>query len=206
LTLAGLYALLQTSVDITIVGQISALDHRQAITDLQPLTILLVDIDQPTGPDLSMLARLRYSYPTLPLAVSTLFADYVLLRTLIAYPIQAYLTKDLSAEQFLSALFIIAAGGTFFSQAAIAQLQPMARNDKTDCPTARLTLREQDLFHLLCQGASFRTIAQQLHLREQTVRNYASVLYEKLAVRSKGELIAQYGQRVENEWECSKKV
>lgn len=191
-TFAGLYALLQTSIDITVIGQISALDQRQAGTDWQPPTILLVDVDQPTGPDLSMLARLRHRCPTLPLAVSTLFANNALLRTLIAYPIQAYLTKDLSAEQFLSALFIIAAGGTFFSQTAIAQLQPMTGDDKANCPIATLTLREQDLFRLLCQGASFRTIAHQLHLSEQSARNYASQIYQKLDVASKSELMARY--------------
>jgi DNA-binding NarL/FixJ family response regulator len=117
-----------------------------------------------------------------------------LLRTLIAYPIQAYLTKDLSGEQFLTALFIIAAGGTFFSPTAMAQLQKSTTDNEVDCPTATLTQREQDLFHLLCQGTSFRTIANQLHLSEQSARNYASQIYQKLGVASKSELMARYRQ------------
>ena len=193
LTLAALCALLQNSTEITVIGQISAPEQIPAPTLQQP-TLLLIDVDQPTGPDLSVVALIRHTYPVLPLAVSTLFVHHSILHTLLGYSIQAYLTKDLSPQQFIDGLKVVAAGGSFFSPTAMAQLQHDVSVGKAICTQTKLTPREQDLFHLLCRGASFRTIANQLHLSEQTVRNYASVLYEKLGVGSKGELMAQYGQ------------
>jgi len=191
LTLAALCALLQNSTEITVVGQISAPEQIPATTLQQP-TMLLIDVDQPTGPDLSVVALIRHTYPILPLAVSTLFADHFILYTLLGYSIQAYLTKDLSPQQFINGLKIVASGGSFFSPTAMAQLQQGTSAAKAVCSQTKLTRREQELFHFLCRGASFRTIANQLHLSEQTLRNYASLLYEKLGVRSKGELMAQY--------------
>lgn len=193
-TLAALSALLQTSTEITVIGQVNTVEETQAVTGLQPPITLLVDIDQPTGPNLSIVAHLRHHCPTLPLAISTLFVDPKLLYALLPYSIQAYLTKDLSLQQFFQGLKIAASGGSFFSPTAMAQLRQDSSGNNVDCSQAKLTVREQDLFNFLCQGASFRAIANQLHLSEQTVRNYASLLYEKLGVRSKGELMAQHAQ------------
>ncbi len=196
LILATLSALLQQFEHVTVLGQASTGAQAQASLTLQTSTLLLVDIDQPDGPDLSAVTLLRRTYASLPIVVSTLFVDATLLHTLINYSIQAYLTKDLSPQQFLRALEIVAAGGSFVSPTLITKLYKTVGHSETGYPTENLTLREQELFNLLCQGNSLRTIANYLHLSEQTVRNYASVLYGKLGVRSKGELIAQHGPQI----------
>ena len=192
LTLAALSALLQNSAEITVIGQIGIPEQIPATVLQQPMLILL-DIDQPTGPDLSIVAPIRHTYPVLPLAISTLFVDHSILYTLLGYSVQAYLTKDLSPQQFIDGLKTVASGGSFFSPTAMAQLQQDGHQKKATLLQAKLTLREQELFHLLCKGISFRAIANQLHLSEQTARNYASQIYEKLGITSKSELIARYG-------------
>lgn len=55
-----------------------------------------------------------------------------------------------------------------------------------------LTNREKEMFVLLLEGYSMREIAERLHIGGQTVRNYASQIYEKLEVSSKTELIIKY--------------
>ncbi len=56
----------------------------------------------------------------------------------------------------------------------------------------RLTAREKAVLALLLQGFSSREIAKTLHLGEQTVRNYASIIYHKVEVNSQAKLIAKY--------------
>jgi DNA-binding NarL/FixJ family response regulator len=54
-----------------------------------------------------------------------------------------------------------------------------------------LSVRAQQLLKLLAQGLSNRAIAQELGLREATVKTYLHELYEALGVRSRTAAIAQ---------------
>jgi DNA-binding NarL/FixJ family response regulator len=58
--------------------------------------------------------------------------------------------------------------------------------------TPALTGREQATLHLLTKGFSNRNIAAQLGITEGTVKMHVSHLFDKLAVRSRAELIAQF--------------
>ena len=49
----------------------------------------------------------------------------------------------------------------------------------------QLTDRERELVRLVGEGATNRTIAQQLHLAEGTVRNYLSTAMTKLDARNR---------------------
>lgn len=53
---------------------------------------------------------------------------------------------------------------------------------------AGLTSRQRRLVRTLLAGATNREIAEQLGLREQTVKSQLSVIYGKLGVRSRLEL------------------
>lgn len=52
-----------------------------------------------------------------------------------------------------------------------------------------LTPRERQILTLIAQGKDNQTIAQELALAEQTVRNYASVIYDKIGVSSRVEAV-----------------
>ena len=51
-----------------------------------------------------------------------------------------------------------------------------------------LTPRERQILASLVQGNTTREIANSYGLGRQTVKNYATVIYEKLGVRGRGQL------------------
>jgi DNA-binding CsgD family transcriptional regulator len=53
-----------------------------------------------------------------------------------------------------------------------------------------LTPRERQILESLVQGNTTREIADSYGLGRQTVKNYATVIYEKLGVRGRGQLLA----------------
>ena len=53
---------------------------------------------------------------------------------------------------------------------------------------SRLTQREAEVVRLLTEGMSTREISHTLRVTEHTIRNYLSVIYEKLGVSSRVEL------------------
>ncbi|MGE0816286.1 MAG: LuxR C-terminal-related transcriptional regulator [Vicinamibacterales bacterium] len=57
-----------------------------------------------------------------------------------------------------------------------------------------LTVRERQLVRVLQAGSTNREIAERLGLREQTVRNRLSVIYAKLGVRNRLDLVLRSRQ------------
>lgn len=51
-----------------------------------------------------------------------------------------------------------------------------------------LTALEREVAVLVAQGYTNREIAEQLHLAEQTVRNYLSAIYQKVGVKNRAGL------------------
>jgi two-component system, NarL family, nitrate/nitrite response regulator NarL len=52
-----------------------------------------------------------------------------------------------------------------------------------------LTHRERQIVRILVSGATNREIANRLGLREQTIKNQLSTIYDKLGVRNRLELV-----------------
>jgi DNA-binding NarL/FixJ family response regulator len=52
-----------------------------------------------------------------------------------------------------------------------------------------LTHREEEVVHLVADGLKNREIAQQLKVKEHSIRNYIYRIFEKLGVSSRVELI-----------------
>jgi DNA-binding NarL/FixJ family response regulator len=69
----------------------------------------------------------------------------------------------------------------------LTQLKPL-RLIKPGGGMGRLTQRETEVVRLLTDGMSTREISKKLRVSEHTIRNYLSVIYEKLGVSSRVEL------------------
>jgi len=69
----------------------------------------------------------------------------------------------------------------------LTQLKPL-RLIKPGGGMGRLTQRETEVVRLLTDGMSTRDISHTLRVSEHTIRNYLSVVYEKLGVSSRVEL------------------
>ena len=67
------------------------------------------------------------------------------------------------------------------------------QNDKSNKAIAKLaevlTKREREIFSLLAIGYENDMISRELCLSEQTVRNYVSLIYDKLGVKDRFEII-----------------
>ena len=65
---------------------------------------------------------------------------------------------------------------------------------KASADTVRLTRRERELLAEIVEGRTNRAIAQKFGVREQTVRNQLTVLFDKFGVSTRLEL-AMYAVR-----------
>ncbi len=72
------------------------------------------------------------------------------------------------------------------------------QGDEGALPLAVLTRREEQVMELLAEGLSNKEIARKLFLQPQTVKNYAHIVFEKLDVHSRLDLmrLLRSGRRV----------
>ncbi|MCQ1529641.1 helix-turn-helix domain-containing protein [Lutispora saccharofermentans] len=87
-----------------------------------------------------------------------------------------YLSMLLKSHVFLSALYEIA---------------PSKQNDAIDSLTimGKLTVRESEIVALLLKGRTYKMVADELHLSENTVKTHIKNIYSKLNIQSKAELV-----------------
>jgi DNA-binding NarL/FixJ family response regulator len=80
---------------------------------------------------------------------------------------------------------------------ALTRTKPMQLNNPDGMPL--LTRREEEVVHLVADGLKNREIAEQLRVKEHSVRNYIYRIFEKLGVSSRVELILYaFSQRDHN--------
>lgn len=93
-----------------------------------------------------------------------------------------------SSAAVLAALEAVAAGGIWFSVPVRAGA--MAAEPGDSRPGPPLTPRELQVLRLLADGGSNKGIARAMSVSERTVRFHLGNIYEKLALDTRGELVA----------------
>ncbi|HEX3753399.1 MAG TPA: response regulator transcription factor [Streptosporangiaceae bacterium] len=166
----GVRDFLETQPDIRVVGEAgtasAALDR---IPVLRP-DVAILDLRLPDGDGVSVCRQIRSRWPEIAcLMLSTTETDRALSDAMLAGA-AGWVLKQIRGTDLIGS--VRAAAG---------------RPD----PLAGLTGPERDLLELIGQGLTNRQIAQQLHLAEKTVKNYASVLFTKLGVRRRAQAAAR---------------
>ncbi len=104
-------------------------------------------------------------------------AFFIVFITLMILPIlHKYLLKLLKNHIFLS---------TFYEMESVTQ----NKNMSYIVETGKLTQRESEITELLLKGRTYKMIAQELFLSENTVKTHIKNIYSKLQIKSKVELI-----------------
>jgi len=188
---AGIRGALEKAADMVVVGE--AAHGEEALRLIVALTpdVAILDCRLPGLTGIEVAAQIIARHlPTRVVALSA-FAEEQYIYGMLQAGVQCYLLKEEPLEAVVAAVRAVAQGQHWYSQRIMAQITNRALGEPVEqLHATKLTARERAVLQRLAQGWSNEQIAQDLCLGEQTIKNYVTSLYTKLAVHSRAEAVA----------------
>jgi len=142
--------------------------------------VLLVDYRLPDRVGTELLRELRRSGDTTPAVLMTANAESGLNEIAREAGAQGTSMKTGRSDELLTALRLVAAGGTAFD----------GRHPRRPVGLAALSSREREVLRLVAEGATNREIADRLEVGAETVKTVVTRVFTKLGVRKRAEAVA----------------
>jgi DNA-binding NarL/FixJ family response regulator len=174
--------------DIEVVGV--AFNGQEAIdlvTKEQP-DVILMDIRMSTMNGVESTRIIKEKFPATRVLMLTTVDDDEYIAEALRIGAAGYLLKDIPASELITAVRAVYEGGVMISPKMVVKLVEKrtnpVQNENNLIPSwlKELSNREKEILSLMAQGLDNKDIAKRLYLVEQTVRNYASVIYCKMGV------------------------
>lgn len=187
---SGIRATLAVHTDLRVVAEAETGQQAVDLCAAERPGVLLLDLGMP-GPKPSRIVRdVRKISPATRVLVLTAHDEDTYIRQLMRVGIAGYLLKEEAAENVVRAIRSIHAGGAWFSQGIADKfLRWRFGHGQEEGEDVSLTRREKEVLRLIARGWDNARIATRLSLAEQTVRNYASAIYNKIDVSSRAEAV-----------------
>jgi DNA-binding NarL/FixJ family response regulator len=184
----GLRMVLSDAEDITIVGEAADGHEAIALARTERPDVVLMDVRMP-GLDGIEATRVVTSVEDPPrvLVLTTFDLDEVVYDAL-RVGASGFLLKDAPEERLVTAIRVVAEGGSLFAPAVTRRLiEEFSRRPRTTTPAAMETLtdREADVLRLVARGLSNSEIAAELFVSENTVKTHVARILMKLGLRDR---------------------
>lgn len=155
-----------------------------ALLKQQPVHILLTDIMMPGLPGNLLAKKVKEQFPATRILALSMSGDGDLVNEMINdADISGYVLKNIGKQELITALEKIAAGGIYFSEEVIAELQRSSERKKQNAQV-HLTEREIEITRLIEKEYNNRQIAEALFISERTVETHRKNIFRKTDTNS----------------------
>jgi len=146
--------------------------------------LLVLDISLPDRNGLEVLAELAADRLAPRVLVLSMSPEEEFAVRALKRGARGYLTKRAVADELLTAVRRILAGGRYITPATAEQLVSELADGEEMPPHERLSEREMEVLRLIAGGRSVKEIAAALGLCDKTVFTYRDRLRSKLGIKS----------------------
>jgi two-component system, NarL family, nitrate/nitrite response regulator NarL len=149
-----------------------------------PVDILLTDVMMPKLPGNQLAKQVRDKYPNVKILALSMSGQGDLVDEMINdADISGYVLKNIGKQELVRAIEKIAAGGIYFSEEVIDELQRTSKRRK-EKEEAHLTDREIEVIRLIEKEYNNKEIAGELFISERTVETHRKNIFRKTTTNS----------------------
>ncbi|MFD2114859.1 response regulator [Paenibacillus yanchengensis] len=186
LLLGALASLLDLEEDLTVIGRASNGEEALQLVELHKPDVCIMDIEMPLKSGLEAAEQLQHS--GCKVIILTTFARPGYFERALKAGVSGYLLKDSPSEELANSIRSVMQGARIYA--------PELMDESYQINNANpLTEREKEVLELVADGKNTKEIASQLFLTTGTVRNYISVILEKLGVSNRIEAITRFKEK-----------
>ena len=166
--------------------------------------VVLMDVNMPEMNGVEAVKIIKSKFPEIKIIMLSTYDEDEFVRTALLAGASGYLLKDLSPTELIMSIRAVNSGVLQISPSIAQKL--IQKKFVDDSPEKEedgfegvnkdnfeylkcLTKREREIFALIATGHDNNEIANHFNLALQTVRNQVSIIYSKLAVKDRFEII-----------------
>lgn len=178
--LGALGSLLDLEGDLEVVGKATNGEEALSLVQQHQPDVCIMDIEMPLKSGLEAAEELKGT--DCKVIILTTFARSGYFQRALKAGVSGYLLKDSPSEELASSIRSVMAGQRIYAPELIETVY------SEENP---LTNREKEVLELVADGRNTSEIADKLKIKTGTVRNYISVILDKLEVKNRIEAITR---------------
>ncbi len=187
----GLRSLLEDQTDIEIVGEAEdGLEATRLVPELKP-SVVLMDINMPIIDGVEATRMILKDSIPVGIIILTMYPQDEYVFQALKAGAKAYLLKDTGSKKLLDVIRTVHKGEAVIDPDMTTRLldefRRMASKEEETPKFQTLTEQELRILTLVAEGASNKDIAADLNLSERTIKNYLSIIFQKLQVNNRTE-------------------
>ena len=181
---------------VTFVGEADEVEAAVEMINERVPDVVLLDVHLPGGGGQAVISGVAALHPEvrfLALSVSDAPEDVI---TVIRAGARGYVTKTISGEELLRAVYTVAAGDVVFSPRLAGFVLDAFAADGGEATAAagldpeldQLSPREREVLRLIARGYTYKEVARDLVISVKTVESHVSSVLRKLQLSTRHEL------------------
>lgn len=151
---------------------------------IQTVALLDIKVGKDNGYELGKI--IKDEIPSAHCIMYSMYCTYGNIMYAFQNGAEGFISKDADEFELILALDAVGSGKTYLQQDLMKKV--IENTNKISL----LTIREKQVFDLVCEGKTKKEIAQKLKVSIRTCENYFSFLYSKLDLSGFEELISKY--------------
>jgi DNA-binding NarL/FixJ family response regulator len=194
----GLRKLLTSEEDLEVVGEAAnGWDALKLIQEVHP-DIVLLELELPSLDGLNLTRRINRQYPDCAILILAFRGEREQVVQALKSGARGYIRKRASIRDVLQAIRVVTEGGVYvepeMTGMLVNELQRLSEALPSDLEENPISEKEAEIIRAVGRGLSNKEIARQLAYSEKTVKNYLSVIFQKLHLRDRTQ-VAIYALR-----------
>lgn len=188
----GLAQLIDNEPDLQVAAEAGTAGQAMDAVTQQSFDLALLDISLPDKSGLELVKDLQSFNARMPILVVSMHDEMLFAERALRAGARGYIMKQEGGKKFLQALRQVLAGQIYVSEKMSSRILEIFSGNKPGTPSnpvEQLSDREFEVFQLIGQGQTTRTIAEQLHLSVKTVEVHRANIKVKLKLKTANDLV-----------------